>query len=82
MTPQVLAALIDLKCDENYIKHILYDIRGGCPIEPLIEEFQKRNKIRVLEGWLDSLVAEGNQTPAVHNTLAKIKTSYSQSLIQ
>jgi clathrin heavy chain len=78
MTPQVLGALIDLECDENYIKQILYNIRGGCPIEPLIEEFEKRNKIRVLEGWLDSRVAEGNQIPAVHNALAKIKIDTNQ----
>lgn len=59
-TPFVLGTLIDLECDENYIKQILFNIRGSCPIEPLIEEFEKRNKIRVLESWLESRVAEGN----------------------
>jgi clathrin heavy chain len=39
----------------------------------LVDEFEKRNKIRVLEDWLNSRVAEGNQLPAVHDALAKIK---------
>lgn len=77
-TPVVLGTLIDLECDENYIKQILYNIRGNCPIDPLIEEFEKRNKLRVLENWLDSRVAEGNQLPAVHNALAKIKIDTNQ----
>lgn len=35
-------------------------MRGNCPIEELIEEFDKRNKLRLLENWLDSRMAEGN----------------------
>lgn len=57
---------------------MLFNIRGNCPIEGLIEEFEKRNKIRVLESWLDSRVAEGNQIPSVHNALAKIKIDTNQ----
>jgi clathrin heavy chain len=49
----VLGTLIDLECDESYIKQILYNIRGNCPIEPLVEEFEKKNRLRVLENWLD-----------------------------
>lgn len=77
-TSAVLGTLIDLECDENYIKQILYTIRGNCPIEQLVEEFDKRNKLRVLENWLDSRVAEGNILPAVHNALAKIKIDTNQ----
>jgi len=68
-----LGTLIDIECDENYIKQILYNLRSACPFEPLVHEFEKRNKLRVLENWLDSRVAEGNQVPAVHNACAKIK---------
>ena len=32
----VLATLIDLECDENYIKQILYNLRGNCNMEQLI----------------------------------------------
>jgi len=46
--------------------------------EPLIEEFEKRNKLRVLEAWLEARAAEGNQIPAIHNALAKIKIDTNQ----
>jgi clathrin heavy chain len=69
----VLGTLIDLECDENYIKQILYNLRGNCQMETLIEEFEKRNRLRVLENWLDARVTEGNQLPDIHNALAKIK---------
>jgi len=46
--------------------------------EPLIEEFEKRNKLRVLEAWLEARSAEGNQIPAIHNALAKIKIDTNQ----
>ena len=32
----VLGTLIDLECDENYIKQILYNLRGNCQMETLI----------------------------------------------
>lgn len=74
----MLGTLIDLEADENYIKQILYTMRGNCPVEALIEEFDRRNKLRTLENWLDSRVSEGNQLPEVHNALAKIKIDTNQ----
>lgn len=38
----------------------MYNLRGNCALEPLILEFEKRNRLRVLENWLDSRIAEGN----------------------
>lgn len=68
-----------MECDETYIKQLLYNIRGLCPIEQTIEEFEKRNKLRVLENWLDARVSEGNQIADIHNALAKIKIDTSQN---
>ncbi|CAK75677.1 unnamed protein product (macronuclear) [Paramecium tetraurelia] len=76
--PGVFGTLIDLECDEVYLKQLLYNIRGMCPIEPTVDEFEKRNKLRVLEQWLEARVTEGNQIPAIHNALAKIKIDTSQ----
>lgn len=70
--PQVLGSLIDVECEENYIRGILAELRATCPPEPLIEEFEKRSRLRVLENWLEQRAAEGNATPAIHNALAKI----------
>jgi clathrin heavy chain len=49
----VLGTLIELECDEPYIKQILKTLRSQCPMEQIVEEFEKRNKLRVLESWLD-----------------------------
>lgn len=48
-------------------------------MEQIVDEFEKRNKLRVLESWLDERVAEGVQIPAVHNALAKIKIDTNQN---
>lgn len=75
----VLGTLIELECDEPYIKQILKTLRSQCPMEQIVEEFEKRNKLRVLESWLDERVAEGIQIPAIHNALAKIKIDTNQN---
>lgn len=70
--PRVVGTLMDLECEERYIIALLANIRTNCPIEQLVVEFEKRNKLRLLEHWLEARVSEGNQTPALHNALAKI----------
>lgn len=47
-SPKVLGALIDLECDEKYLKKLLFNLAGNCPINDMIEEFERRNKIRLL----------------------------------
>lgn len=32
-TPLVMGTLIDVECDEMYIKKLLYNIRGNCPVD-------------------------------------------------
>ena len=70
--PMVLGTLLDLECDEKYIYGLLSGLRSNCPIDQLVAEFEKRNKLRMLEQWLEARVSEGNQVPALHNALAKI----------
>lgn len=45
--PKVLGTLIDLDCDEIYVKQVLNSIQK-CPIEDLVNEFTKRHKLRLL----------------------------------
>lgn len=73
--PSVLSTLVDLEADEVYIKQLLYNLGGNCPPEQLIEEFTQRNKLRVLETWLDLRAQEGNTNTAIHNALARILIS-------
>jgi len=70
--PTVVGTLIDLDCSEDFIKTLLQNVRGACPIEALCEEVEKRNRLRILLPWLEARVAEGVQDPNLHNALAKI----------
>ena len=70
-TPKVLGTLLELDCDEIYIKQLLNSIRV-CPIPDLVEEFESRVKLRMLQPWLEARSDERIQDPALHNALAKI----------
>jgi clathrin heavy chain len=70
--PRIIGTLLDEECDESYIKQILNTVRGSCPIEPLVEEMLKRQKIRLIQKFLEDRADEGNPTPALHNALAMI----------
>uniref|UniRef100_A0A7S4QZJ1 Clathrin heavy chain n=1 Tax=Alexandrium monilatum TaxID=311494 RepID=A0A7S4QZJ1_9DINO len=70
--PTVIGTLIDLDCSEDFIKTLLQNVRAACPIEPLVAEVEKRNRLRVLLPWLEARAAEGNQDPYLHNGIAKI----------
>jgi len=70
--PMVIGTLIDLDCSEDFIKTLLQNVRAACPVEPLVAEVEKRNRLRVLLPWLEARVAEGNQDPYLHNGIAKI----------
>jgi len=71
-TPLVIGTLIDLDCSEDFIKNLLQAVRGQCPTEELVQEVEKKNRLRIILPWLEARVAEGNQEPALHNALAKI----------
>eukprot|EP01097_Dermamoeba_algensis_P005601 TRINITY_DN3557_c0_g1_i3.p1 TRINITY_DN3557_c0_g1~~TRINITY_DN3557_c0_g1_i3.p1 ORF type:complete len:1258 (-),score=303.09 TRINITY_DN3557_c0_g1_i3:145-3672(-) len=71
-TPAVVGALLDVDCNENYIKNLVMSVRGMCPVAELVEQVEKRNRLKILSSWLESLVSEGNVEPATHNAVAKI----------
>jgi len=70
--PYVIGSLIDLDCSEDFIKTLLQNVRAACPVELLVAEMEKRNRLRVCLPWLEARVAEGNQEPALHNAMAMI----------
>jgi len=70
--PTVVGTLIDLDCSEDFLKTLLQNVRAACPVEQLVEEVEKRNRLRILLSWLEARQSEGNQEPALHNALAKI----------
>lgn len=70
--PLVVGTLVDLDAPEDFIKQLLQAVRGNCSAQQLVEQVEKRNRLRLIHQWLEQRVAEGNQEPAVHNALAKI----------
>lgn len=71
-TPQVIAGLLDVDCDESVIKALLMSVVGQVPIDPLVAEVEKRNRLKILLPFLETVLAGGSTEPAVYNALAKI----------
>ncbi|KAL4108292.1 hypothetical protein PRIC1_000010 [Phytophthora ramorum] len=69
--PIVIGKLLDLDCNEDYIKNLLNQI-AQCPVDDLCEQVEKRNRLRLLQPWLETRVAQGNTETATHNAIGKI----------
>ncbi|KAG6527209.1 hypothetical protein ZIOFF_009304 [Zingiber officinale] len=70
--PLVVGQLLDDECPEDFIKGLILSVRSLLPVEPLVAECEKRNRLRLLTQFLEHLVSEGSQDVHVHNALGKI----------
>ncbi|KAI1721373.1 hypothetical protein Ddc_07825 [Ditylenchus destructor] len=70
--PIVVGGLLDVDCSEDAIKQLITITRGKFDIDELVEEVEKRNRLKLLAPWLESRVHEGATDQATHNALAKI----------
>ncbi|AQK56871.1 Clathrin heavy chain 2 [Zea mays] len=70
--PLVVGQLLDDECPEDFIKGLILSVRSLLPVEPLVDECEKRNRLRLLTQFLEHLVSEGSQDVHVHNALGKI----------
>ncbi|GMS88450.1 hypothetical protein PENTCL1PPCAC_10625, partial [Pristionchus entomophagus] len=70
--PIVVGALLDVDCAEDAIKQLIINTRGKFDIDELVEEVEKRNRMKLLSHWLEGRVQEGQTDAATHNALAKI----------
>jgi len=71
-TPEVIGALLDVDCDENAIKSLLMSIQGPVPIDALVEECEKRNRLKLLLPFLEKKLNEGATDTSLFNAIAKI----------
>ncbi len=71
-TPQVVGGLLDVDCDENTIKSLLNSVTGTFPIDELVDEVEKRNRLKLILPWLESRIQQGQTEPAIYNAVAKI----------
>jgi clathrin heavy chain len=68
----VVGGLLDVDCSDDIIKNLVLSVRGPFSTDELVEEVEKRNRLKLLLPWLESRVHEGEEEPATHNALAKI----------
>lgn len=72
-TPKVIGTLLDLNCAEDRIRSLIGPIRPPhVPIDELVDEVLKRNRLRLLLPWLEARRQEGNEEPSLHNALAMV----------
>ncbi|XP_073724195.1 clathrin heavy chain 1 [Misgurnus anguillicaudatus] len=70
--PVVVGGLLDVDCSEDTIKSLIQAVHGNFSTDQLVEEVEKRNRLKLLLSWLESRVQDGCKEPATHNALAKI----------
>ena len=70
--PVVVGGLLDVDCGEGIIKNLILVVRGQFNTDELVEEVEKRNRLKLILPWLESRVHEGSVEPATHNAIAQI----------
>eukprot|EP01059_Diplonema_ambulator_P004728 TRINITY_DN1445_c0_g1_i1.p1 TRINITY_DN1445_c0_g1~~TRINITY_DN1445_c0_g1_i1.p1 ORF type:complete len:1712 (+),score=871.44 TRINITY_DN1445_c0_g1_i1:90-5225(+) len=77
-TPLVVGSLLDVGCQEDYIKKLVVSVGSMAPIEELVEEVEKRNRLRMLQDWLEGRL-HTSQDKGLYNALAKIYVDTNQN---
>lgn len=70
--PVVIGGLLDVDCSEDVIKQLIMVVRGQFSTDELVEEVEKRNRLKLLLPWLEMRLHENSVEPATHNAVAKI----------
>lgn len=70
--PDVVGALLDCEAPDDFINNLILSVRSLLPVEPLVAEVEKRNRLKLLNPFLEHLVSEGSTDVHVHNALGKI----------
>eukprot|EP00607_Mallomonas_marina_P003718 CAMPEP_0182427698 /NCGR_PEP_ID=MMETSP1167-20130531/18991_1 /TAXON_ID=2988 /ORGANISM="Mallomonas Sp, Strain CCMP3275" /LENGTH=1652 /DNA_ID=CAMNT_0024610121 /DNA_START=314 /DNA_END=5272 /DNA_ORIENTATION=+ len=71
-TPMVVGKLLDLDCNEDVVRTLLNSVGQMCPVDELVEQVERRNRLRLIQPWLEARVAQGNTEVATHNAIGKI----------
>lgn len=71
-TPEVIGALMDVDCDDAIIKNLLLSVTGNIPVENLVIETEKRNRLKIALPWLEGKAREGSTDVQIYNALGKI----------
>ena len=71
-TPEVIGALLDVDCEENIVRNLLLSVKGAIPVDNLVAEAEKRNRLKLILPWLELKIKEGSTDTALYNAMAKI----------
>jgi clathrin heavy chain len=81
-TPQVVGKLLDLEANEEFVRGLLNSVGQLCPVAELVEQVERRNRLRLLHPWLEARIAQGNTEPATHNAIGKIYITLNRDPLQ
>jgi clathrin heavy chain len=81
-TPQVVGKLLDVESNEEFVRNLLNAVGALCPAAELVEQVERRNRLRLLQPWLEARIAQGNTETAVHNAIGKIYITLNRDPLQ
>ena len=58
---QVVGALLDAEAEDSFINNLILSVRSLMPVESLVAEVEARNKLKMLNPFLEQLVSEGSK---------------------
>jgi len=67
MAGRVIGALIDIEAQSSYITNLIDSIQHLAPMEDLIRETMKREKLSLIQGILEQRASSGSTDPAINN---------------
>ncbi|KAF6255267.1 clathrin heavy chain [Scenedesmus sp. NREL 46B-D3] len=71
-TPQVVGALLDCEAPDDFVNNLILSVRSLLPVDALVDQVEKRNRLKLLTPFLEHLIREGSQDSHVHDALGKI----------
>ena len=57
----MVGALLDVEAPDEFVNNLILSVRSLIPVEQLCAEVEKRNRLKLLNPFLEHLVSEGSQ---------------------
>jgi clathrin heavy chain len=70
--PQVVGCLLGLDYSEDFIKKLIMSVKNTVPVDELVDEVEKRNRLKILLQFLEARVGDGATDVGVHSGIAKV----------
>lgn len=70
--PAAVGALLDMDQPDEFISKLVISVKNTVPVEDLVEEVEKRGRLKMLLPFLESRVGDGSTDVGVHTGIAKV----------